>query len=238
MKNQQNERCKVYRYWDLTKEWLIAPVKDKSPVLLRPCVHPDIDGVQNKYHKATPRVICKSKAKAPILTHANFCCGLFAKLLMLLFVFAMLFQPGYAQAAGTVVVTSDMTRTRGDWAKGVREIVWTWTSTDGTATATGGSINAVTGTIIGIYAVPDTVSVPDDDYDIDITDAGNSHDVLNGAGDNFPQAAVSDENRRYPVDWLSSGPIFLVNETLSFTGANLNTAGTATGKLYLYILLP
>jgi len=163
---------------------------------------------------------------------------LFFKLLILFFVWAMLFSPTSVQAAGTVVVTSDTTYTRGDWSKGVREIIWTWTSTDGTATATAGSVNGVTGTIIGIYAVPSTVSVPDDDYDIDILDAGNSHDVLNGAGDNLPQAAVSDENRRFPVDWLSSGPIFLVNETLSFSGANLNGAGTAIGKLYLYILLP
>ena len=234
------KRCKGCRYHSLDEkqERMITLEKEKHPVLFRPCVHPDIDGVQNKYHKATTMVICKSKAKAPILTHANFCCGLFAKLLMLLFVFAMLFPAGHARAAGTVVVTSDMTRTRGDWAKGVREILWTWTSTDGTATAAGGSINAVTGTIIGIYAVPSTVSVPDDDYDIDILDAGNSHDVLNGAGDSLPQRAVSDENRRFPVDWLNSGPIFLVNETLSFSGANLNAAGTATGKFYLYILLP
>ena len=234
------KRCKGCQYHSLDKkqERMITLEKKKDPVLFRPCTHPDIDGVQNKYHKAATMVICKSKAKAPMLTHANFGCGLFAKLLMALFVFAMLFQPGHALAAGTVVVTSDMTRTRGDWSKGVREILWTWTSTDGTATATGGSVNGVTGTIIGIYAVPSIVSVPDDDYDIDILDAGNSHDVLNGAGDDLPQAAVSDENRRFPVDWLNSGPIFLVNETLSFSGANLNAAGTATGKLYFYILLP
>jgi len=234
------KRCKGCRYHSLDEKQarMITLEKGKDPVLFRPCVNPDIDGVQNKYHKATTMVICKSKAKTPMMTHANFGCGLFVKLLMALFVFAMLFQVGHALAAGTVVVTTDTTYTRGDWSKGVREILWTWTSTDGTATATGGFINAVTGTIIGIYAVPSTVNLPDDDYDIDILDAGNSHDVLNGAGDSLPQSAVSDENRRFPVDWLNSGPIFLVNETLSFNGANLNTAGTATGKLYVYILLP
>lgn len=127
---------------------------------------------------------------------------------------------------------------RAGWSKSIRILHWTITSTTGTGTGSGGKASNVTGTVMQLIAKPDGTSQPDDDYDIDFNSSITGHDALNGAGDDLPQAYASDENRRYPADWLNSGPIFLADENISLSVTNFNAAGTARSDIYLIILLP
>lgn len=139
--------------------------------------------------------------------------------------------------AGVTVVEDRTDYVNGLWSGGLRTIQWRWVTDTTTTTAEGAYVNNVTGTIIGIKAVPNaTTSPPDASYDIDIKDTELGHDVLNGAGDNLPTSKASDSNRVRPQDSGSNGDIVLFREQLGFFGSNLGT--NAAADFYLYIKLP
>lgn len=50
----------------------------KDPVLFRPCVNPQIDGVNRKTHDAETKVLVMSRAKHPLYTHNKWGCRLYA----------------------------------------------------------------------------------------------------------------------------------------------------------------
>lgn len=128
--------------------------------------------------------------------------------------------------------------------KKIRRLKWAWAVTGTVTTATGGTIQRpVTGRIIGIKAVPGVGAghAPKAAYDIDILDAINGMNVLNDDGDDFATAITDTGNIRVPVDSQNNRPIYLVGETLSFSGANLSDGGAADaadGVFYLYIREP
>ena len=128
--------------------------------------------------------------------------------------------------------------------KKIRRLKWAWAVTGTTTAAPGGATQRpVTGHILGIKAVPGVGAghAPKAAYDIDILDAENGMNVLNDAGDNFAQGITDVGNIRVPVDSQNSQPIPLVEETLSFSGANLSDGGgadAADGVFYLYIVEP
>lgn len=157
--------------------------------------------------------------------------------LIAIFILSLMLAAQVVYSAGTVTVGTRVI-TDSQWARGIREIKWSWASTAGTASAVGGIVSNVTGTIWGIKAEPHQTNMPDHQYDIAILDLVNGMDVLNGDGADFHQSASQVSNLRVPVDSQNGALIPLVTQTLYFSGTNLNSSGAASGIVYLYILLP
>jgi len=134
------------------------------------------------------------------------------------------------------VTVIDQRRRLSPGARQLRVIKWSWSTGAAETTAAGGSVYAVTGEILGIKAEPDGTDKPADNYDITIVDAINGMDVLNSDAINLPQAVTGVGNIRVPLDNLNSRPIYLVNESLSFSGGGLGNS--AKGVFYLYVLEP
>ncbi len=135
--------------------------------------------------------------------------------------------------AGTLTLNSD-TRVKASGAsRAIRVIEFGWLSTVGGACSeTLKRAIAVTGTVIGLHAIPDTDT---DDYDVTVIDA-NGVDVLNGDGTDLPSSATSAENYRCPVDFQNASPIMIVEQDLTLVVANGGNA--QSGVIRIYILLP
>lgn len=156
---------------------------------------------------------------------------------LLILVLGLMLTAQVVYSTGTVSVNTRVI-TDNQWSRGIREIKWSWVCTDATTSAVGGTVSNVTGAIWGIKAVPGTGNqAPDGDYDIAILDIANGMDVLNSDGANFPVTPSNVGNIRVPADSQNTDSIVLVNETLYFSGTNL-TSASASGVIYLYILLP
>ena len=142
--------------------------------------------------------------------------------------------------AGTLVLNSDSRIAPPGSSRAVRVLEWDWFSdaSGDCDVSTSGSANAsgVTGTVVGVHAIPETgATIPSDDYDVTIID-GQGVDVLNGAGANLPQGVTSVENYRFPTDFLSDGPIVIADQELTLVVAN--GGDTQGGVIRLYILVP
>jgi len=142
--------------------------------------------------------------------------------------------------AGTLTLNSDTRIAPPGSSRGVRVIEWDWLSDasgDCDATVAGTAVvEGVTGTVVGLHAVPEAGgTIPTDDYDVVIND-GNAVDVLNAAGANLNQLVASVENYRFPADYLNTGPIFIADQKLTLVVSNGGDA--KGGVIRLYILLP
>ena len=140
----------------------------------------------------------------------------------------------WAADVGTLTLNSDTRMKIPGGSRAVRVIEWDWLSDgSGDCSEAANLVHNVTGTVIGLHAIPEGDT--DDIYDVTVTDA-NGVDVLNGAGSNLRQGATSAENYRFPADFLNTGPIFIVDQTLTLVVA---AGGSAKGEVIrLYILLP
>lgn len=141
---------------------------------------------------------------------------------------------------GTLTLNSDKRIAPPGSSRAVRVIEWDWLSdaSGDCDVSASGSANAsgVTGTVVGLHAIPETgATIPTDDYDVTIID-GQGVDVLNGAGANLNQVNTSVENYRFPTDFLSEGPIVIVDQELTLVVAN--GGDTQGGVIRLYILVP
>ena len=136
--------------------------------------------------------------------------------------------------AGTLTINSD-TRVKAPGAsRAIRVLDFTWLAdASGDCVAEFVTVPAVTGTIIGLHAIPSGAT--DDDYDVTLVDS-NGVDVLNGDGIDLPIGVTSIENYRCPVDFQNAGPIVIVNRDLSLVVDN--GGATDTGRIRIYILLP
>ena len=139
--------------------------------------------------------------------------------------------------AGTLTLNSD-TRVKASGAsRAIRVIEWDWYSdASGDCSETLKRATAVTGTVIGLHAIPEEGgTIPDDDYDVTVIDT-NGVDVLNGDGTDLPQAVTSAENYRCPVDFQNASPIMIVEQDLTLVVAG--GGDTQGGVIRIYILLP
>ena len=141
---------------------------------------------------------------------------------------------------GTLTLNSDTRFTPPGSSRAFRVIEWDWRSDASGDCDASASLNAfaygVTGTVVGLHAVPETgATIPTDDYDVTVIDE-NGVDVLNGAGTNLNQLVASVENYRFPTDFLNEGPIVIVDQKLTLVVAN--GGDTQGGVIRLYILLP
>ena len=141
---------------------------------------------------------------------------------------------------GTLTLNSDSRITPPGSSRAVRVLEWDWLSdaSGDCDVSTTGSANAsgVTGTVVGLHAVPEAGgTIPTDDYDVTVVD-GNGVDILNGAGANLNQLVASVENYRFPADFLNTGPIVIVDQELTLVVANGGNA--KGGVIRVYILLP
>jgi len=136
--------------------------------------------------------------------------------------------------AGTLTINStDRVQPSGS-SRAVRVLDFTWLSdASGDCSRSLARVVSVTGTVVGLHAIPSGST--DDNYDVTLID-NDGVDVLNGAGTDLPQSATSAENYRFPVDFLNSGPIVIVNRDLSLVVAGGGNADT--GTIRIYILLP
>ena len=136
--------------------------------------------------------------------------------------------------AGTLTINStDRVQPSGS-SRAIRVLDFTWLAdASGDCVAAYVTVPGVTGTVVGLHAIPSGVT--DDNYDVTLVDQ-DGVDVLNGAGTDLPIGVTSAENYRFPVDFLNSGPIVIVNRDLSLVVAN--GGATDTGKIRIYILLP
>jgi len=142
--------------------------------------------------------------------------------------------------AGTLTLNSDTRIAPPGSSRAVRVIEWDWLSDSSgncnVSTSESANASGVTGTVVGLHAIPETgATIPSDDYDITIIDK-EGVDVLNGAGANLPQGNTSAENYRFPVDFLSEGPIVIADQELTLVVAN--GGDTQGGVIRLYILVP
>lgn len=119
-------------------------------------------------------------------------------------------------AAGTITITEKA------HIGTVRKIVFAWTAgTDADAgTASGTTTAAYDGELLGFTTDPDGVSVPTDNYDLELLDA-DSHDVLLGAGANRDSAVVEHVAR------ASLAAVAGSKLTLSVTNAGAGGKGVA-----------
>ena len=134
---------------------------------------------------------------------------------------------------GTLTLNSD-TRVEAPGAtRAIRVIEFGWlTDASGDCGETLNRATAVTGTVIGLHAIPDTDT---DGYDATIID-GNGVDVLNGDGIDLPSTVTSVENYRCPVDFQNSSPIMIVEQDLTLV---IDDGGDKQdGVIRIYILLP
>ena len=158
------------------------------------------------------------------------------KLFVLVVGFLLMVMGGVAWGvdAGTLTINStDRVQPSGS-SRAIRVLDFTWLADgSGDCSAEYVTVPAVTGTVVGLHAIPSGST--DDDYDVTLID-NDGVDVLNGAGANLPLAATSAENYRFPVDFLNSGPIVIVNRNLSLVVSG--GGDTDTGKIRIYILLP
>lgn len=134
---------------------------------------------------------------------------------------------------GTLTITSDRVKPAGG-SRAIRVLEFTWVADAGGDTnVTLTRAVSVTGTVVGLHAIPSGST--DDNYDVTLID-DDGVDVLNGAGTDLPLSATSAENYRFPVDFLNSGPIVIVNRDLTLV---VDDGGNAdTGVIRIYILLP
>lgn len=142
--------------------------------------------------------------------------------------------------AGTLTLNSDSRVTPPGSSRAVRVIEWDWLSDASgdcdVSTSKSANASGVTGTVVGLHAVPEAGgTIPTDDYDVTVID-GNGVDVLNGAGANLNQLVASAENYRFPADFLNTGPIVIVDRELTLVVANGGNA--KGGVIRIYILLP
>jgi len=142
--------------------------------------------------------------------------------------------------AGTLTLNSDTRIIPPGSSRGVRVIEWDWLSDAAGAcdatTAGTAVVEGVTGTVIGLHAVPETgATIPDDDYDVVVNDA-QGVDVLNGDGTDLPQGNTSVENYRTPVDFQNAAPITIADQKLTLVVSG--GGDTQGGVIRLYILLP
>ena len=136
--------------------------------------------------------------------------------------------------AGTLTLNSDTRMKIPGGSRAVRVIDWTWLSTNlGACSLTTSLAKNVTGTVVGLHAIPSGVT--DDNYDVTVIDVSGV-DVLNGAGTDLPIGVTSVENYRFPADFLNTGPIFIVDQDLTLVVDN--GGATDTGVIRLYIMLP
>lgn len=136
---------------------------------------------------------------------------------------------------GTLTINSETRSKVPGGSRAVRIIEWDWLSDDsGDCSHAATLVNNVTGTVVGLHAIPEGTE-PSDNYDVTVIDQ-EGVDVLNGAGTDLPKEDDSAENYRFPVDFLNSGPIFIVDQNLSLVVAN--AGDSKGGVIRLYILLP
>ena len=140
--------------------------------------------------------------------------------------------PCVAHAAGELLGPTVTEYRRGDGVL-IRDAYWKWTSTDGTASISGGWLHNQSGQILKIIAEPDAANQPDNLYDITMPTA-TGRDVLLGAAADLPQSATSADNVVTPLNDEGDRAI-LVNESFYFNGTNLNAAGTAVGGFRVII---
>ena len=141
---------------------------------------------------------------------------------------------------GTLILNSDSRVAPPGSSRAVRVIEWDWLSDSSgdcdVSTSKSANASGVTGTVVGIHAIPETgATIPTDDYDVTIID-GEGVDILNGAGANLNQVNTSVENYRFPTDFLNEGPIVIVDQELTLVVAN--GGDTQGGVIRLYILVP
>lgn len=161
---------------------------------------------------------------------------------MLAVIFIIIGSGGVILAAdtGTLVLNSDSRIAPPGSSRAVRVIEWDWYSDSSgdcdDSTSKSARASGVTGTVVGLHAIPETgATIPTDDYDVTIID-GQGVDVLNGAGTDLNQVNTSVENYRFPTDFLSEGPIFIADQELTLVVAN--GGDTQGGVIRLYILVP
>lgn len=117
-----------------------------------------------------------------------------------------------------------------DRGKKTREIIWYWVSSSGTATISGGKTYGHRGKIVKCWSHSINSSA-EGSYDIEILNAYDM-DVLHSDGANLP-AEASDESCRFtPLDDAGNFR-YLMGDELTFSGANLNLAGDASGEFHL-----
>lgn len=144
---------------------------------------------------------------------------------------------GVAFGAGTLQDTAPTVYNYKDGqGRLIRDLKWSWSSTDGTATVTGGYIRGQIGKVLKAWSNVSATNQPDDNYDIRIVkgDTGAGMDVLHDYGQDLPQDFSDSSCEFTPLDG-DGNFIGLFGDTLSFKGEYLNTAGTATGDFWLRI---
>ena len=112
-----------------------------------------------------------------------------------------------------------------------RVLTWTWASTAGTDTGSGGYVYHVTGEVVSLQAIPSDSDAPDVGYDITIRDE-NDMDILAGYGANLSTEDSIATNRRGIIDTTVSRPQILTDDTLYF---RIDQMGTSTGTAKLKI---
>ena len=119
--------------------------------------------------------------------------------------------------------------------KGVEQITFTFSSTDGTVERNANwSVAGVTGFIMKFHYIPDGTNTPDAAADIQVFPSlTGGVNLLYGACDNVGAT----ETIGFPAEAINGGPVFLANDTLYFYAGSLG-AGTNGGVLHLYILNP
>ena len=116
--------------------------------------------------------------------------------------------------------------TKTESGRGVKQIIWEWESnaTGYVVTALSGpTTNRYNGKVLGLWTIPDAVSVPTDDYDVQVFDGANivtAVDVLCGGG-----IDRDDTNSEY-VDGASLGCAAGHTLYLYISGAGNATKGT------------
>lgn len=113
--------------------------------------------------------------------------------------------------------------------KGVRILIFPWTSSSGGAVTEVGSLTGITGVIFGVYFDPDGTDQPTALYDVTIIN-DDGFDVLMGLGADLAQAASDSGNKRTPLT-VDGQLVTLYNETL--TPAISNAGDAKKGIVYI-----
>jgi hypothetical protein len=143
---------------------------------------------------------------------------------------ALLLLPQLALAAGSCVASYDR-----DSRTGITTIVWEWTAdASGDVSGLDGTF-CTTGTISGVWFIPDATDTPTDAYDVVIkTVAATDFDILYGGGANKSDTASTAGNMFTPVDSTNSKLVTLPKDTCIYPV--VSNAGNATkGKIIMNV---